>query len=100
MERCFFFNESFEILADTDTLDLDPRSFSSRIEIVEFDLQNNQDNEKIKITTAINIAVRITKVFLSLIAVLRSLAFWDMRIYPTFSSSIKTFLIVDNLNLL
>ena len=42
----FFFNESFEILADTDTLDLDPRSFSSRIEIVEFDLQNNQDKEK------------------------------------------------------
>ena len=32
-------------------------------------------NEKIKITIAINIAVRITKVFLSLIAVLTSLAF-------------------------
>ena len=46
LDRVIFFNESFEILADTDTLDLDPRSFSSRIEIVEFDLQNNQDNEK------------------------------------------------------
>ena len=46
LDRVIFFNESFEILADTDTLDLDPRSFSSRIEIVEFDLQNNQDKEK------------------------------------------------------
>ena len=46
LDRVIFFNESFEILADTDTLDLDPRSFSSRIEIVEFDLQNNQDEEK------------------------------------------------------
>ena len=46
LDRVIFFNESFKILADTDTLDLDPRSFSSRIEIVEFDLQNNQDKEK------------------------------------------------------
>ena len=46
LDRVIFFNESFEILADTDTLDLDPRSFSSRIEIVEFDLQNNEDKEK------------------------------------------------------
>ncbi len=46
LDRVIFFNKSFEILADTDTLDLDPRSFSSRIEIVEFDLQNNQDKEK------------------------------------------------------
>ena len=46
LDRVIFFNESFEILADTDTLDLDPRSFSSRIEIVEFDLQNDQDKEK------------------------------------------------------
>mgnify|MGYP006057289555 FL=1 len=46
LDRVIFFNKSFEVLADTDTLDLDPRSFSSRIEIVEFDLQNNQDKEK------------------------------------------------------
>ena len=45
LDRVIFFDESFKILADTDTLDLDPRSFSSRIEIVEFDLQNNQDKE-------------------------------------------------------
>ena len=46
LDRVIFFDGSFKILADTDTLDLDPRSFSSRIEIVEFDLQNNQDKEK------------------------------------------------------
>ena len=46
LDRVIFFNESFEILADTDTLDLDPRSFSSRIEIVEFDLQNDEDKEQ------------------------------------------------------
>ena len=46
LDRVIFFSESFEVLADTDTLDLDPRSFSSRIEIVEFDLQNNEDKEK------------------------------------------------------
>ena len=48
LDRVIFFNDSFEILADTDTLDLDPRSFSSRIEIVEFDSQNNEDKEKSK----------------------------------------------------
>ena len=46
LDRVIFFDKSFKILADTDTLDLDPRSFSSRIEIVEFDLQNNQDEKK------------------------------------------------------
>ena len=29
LDRVIFFDESFKILADTDTLDLDPRSFSS-----------------------------------------------------------------------
>tara|TARA_B100001057_G_scaffold402073_1_gene413797 strand:+ start:1285 stop:2823 length:1539 start_codon:yes stop_codon:yes gene_type:complete len=46
LDRVIFFNKNFTILADTDTLDLDPRSFSSRIEIVEFDSQNGEDNEK------------------------------------------------------
>ena len=37
LDRVIFVNNANLILADTDTLDLDPRSFSQRLDIVEFE---------------------------------------------------------------
>ena len=38
------FDSKFELIGDTDTLDLDPRSFSQKLNIVEM---NIQDKDKI-----------------------------------------------------
>ena len=44
LDRVMIFDNNFELIGDTDTLDLDPRSFSQRLDIVEM---NIQDKEKI-----------------------------------------------------
>ena len=41
VDRVVFLDEDYEIIADTNTLDLDPRSFSQRIDIVEFEIPAN-----------------------------------------------------------
>ena len=48
LDRVLFINKNFDIIADTDTLDLDPRSFSQKIEQIEFDdiVSNDQDKKK------------------------------------------------------
>ena len=47
LDRVIFIDNTNLTIADTDTLDLDPRSFSQRLDIVEFD--NIGKNEKTKI---------------------------------------------------
>ena len=37
LDRVLIFDSDFNLIGDTDTLDLDPRSFSQRLEIVEID---------------------------------------------------------------
>ena len=44
LDRVIIFDSKFNLIGDTDTLDLDPRSFSQKLEIVEMDVLN----EKIK----------------------------------------------------
>tara|TARA_B100000989_G_scaffold128627_1_gene95542 strand:- start:131 stop:1501 length:1371 start_codon:yes stop_codon:yes gene_type:complete len=50
VDRVVFLDENYRIIADTNTLDLDPRSFSQRIDIVEFDIveSSNQNNTQEK----------------------------------------------------
>ena len=43
VDRVIFLDEDYEIIADTNTLDLDPRSFNQRIDIVEFDIPANNN---------------------------------------------------------
>ena len=43
VDRVVFLDEDYDIIADTNTLDLDPRSFSQRIDIVEFDISTNNN---------------------------------------------------------
>ena len=45
VDRVVFLDEDYEIIADTNTLDLDPRSFSQRIDIVEFEIPENSSEE-------------------------------------------------------
>ena len=44
LDRVILLDEKFNIIADTDTLDLDPRSFSQKLETIEFD--NLSDDSK------------------------------------------------------
>ena len=37
LDRVIFFNNNLNLIGDTDTLDLDPRSFSTRLSEVEFE---------------------------------------------------------------
>ena len=55
LDRVIFFNNELELVGDTDTLDLDPRSFSSRLDIIELDILNEKKNKEITEKKNINI---------------------------------------------
>ena len=49
LDRVIFFNNELDLVGDTDTLDLDPRSFSSRLDIIELEIlseENKRDNRR------------------------------------------------------
>jgi two-component system sensor histidine kinase ChvG len=49
LDRVIFFDNDLNIVGDTDTLDLDPRSFSTRIDEIEFEnLDENENNRNDK----------------------------------------------------
>jgi hypothetical protein len=49
LERVVLYDENFELVGDTDTLDLDPRSFSQRLDPIEFEsIENKIPEKKIK----------------------------------------------------
>ena len=48
LDRVILFDNQFNLVGDTDTLDLDPRSFSSRMDIIQ---QEILDDEKVKTIT-------------------------------------------------
>ena len=56
LDRVQFFNQNFELIGDTDTLDLDPRAFSQKLDAIEMnDLNQNQNETKSeKITEKVN----------------------------------------------
>ena len=45
LDRVLLFDNNFNLIGDTDTLDLDPRAFSSKLDVVEEEIQ--ADKEKI-----------------------------------------------------
>ena len=45
IDRVIIFDTAFNSISDTDTLDLDPRSFSKNIEVVETDILNTDNQE-------------------------------------------------------
>ena len=55
LDRVIFFNNEMDLIGDTDTLDLDPRSFSSRLDIIELEILNEEKTKKITNEKNINI---------------------------------------------
>ena len=45
LDRVIFFDNKLELIGDTDTLDLDPRSFSTRLDKIEFESLGEEVNE-------------------------------------------------------
>ena len=45
LDRVIFFDNELNLLGDTDTLDLDPRSFSLRLDTVELEILNEKKNK-------------------------------------------------------
>jgi len=54
LDRVILFDNQFNLVGDTDTLDLDPRSFSNRLDIVQLEILNKEMNIKIIKTKDIN----------------------------------------------
>ena len=54
LDRVILFDNQFNLVGDTDTLDLDPRSFSNRLDIVQLEILNEEDSKKIVETKNIN----------------------------------------------
>ncbi len=55
LDRVIFFNNKIDLVGDTDTLDLDPRSFSSRLDIIELEILNEEKTKEITEGKNINI---------------------------------------------
>ena len=54
LDRVILFDNQFNLVGDTDTLDLDPRSFSNRLDIVELEILDEEKSKKIVETKNIN----------------------------------------------
>ncbi len=48
LDRVILFDRNFNMIGDTDTLDLDPRSFSQRLDEIEFEILSDESKKKIK----------------------------------------------------
>jgi two-component system, OmpR family, sensor histidine kinase ChvG len=46
LDRVLLFDNQFNLVGDTDTLDLDPRSFNNRLDIVQLEILNDEINKK------------------------------------------------------
>ena len=47
LDRVIFFDKELNLVGDTDTLDLDPRSFTTRLDTVELEILNEKKTEEI-----------------------------------------------------
>ena len=55
LDRVVFFDNQLNLVGDTDTLDLDPRSFSTRLDLVELEILNEKKTKEITETKNIDI---------------------------------------------
>ncbi len=55
LDRVIFFDNQLNLIGDTDTLDLDPRSFSQRLDIVEFEVLTEKKTKEITEKKNINV---------------------------------------------
>ena len=55
LDRVIFFDNELNLVGDTDTLDLDPRSFTTRLDTVELEILSDEKTKKIVEEKNINI---------------------------------------------
>ena len=55
LDRVIFFDNKLNLVGDTDTLDLDPRSFSTRLDTIEFEILTEKKTKEITEKKNINI---------------------------------------------
>ena len=55
LDRVIFFDNELNLVGDTDTLDLDPRSFSTRLDLVELEVLNEEKTKEITEKKNINV---------------------------------------------
>ena len=55
LDRVIFFDNELNLVGDTDTLDLDPRSFSTRLDLVELEVLNEEKTKEITETKNIKV---------------------------------------------
>ena len=60
LDRVIFFDDKMNLIGDTDTLDLDPRAFSSRLDTVELEILSEKKNKEITEKKNINIGKKNT----------------------------------------
>ena len=48
LDRVIFFDNELNLVGDTDTLDFDPRSFSTRLDTVELEILNEKKQKKLQ----------------------------------------------------
>ena len=69
LDRVIFFDNELNLVGDTDTLDLDPRSFSTRLDIIELETLNEKKSKEITEKKNIDIgkkkSVSLNDVFLN-----------------------------------
>ena len=58
LDRVIFFDNQFNLVGDTDTLDLDPRSFSKRLDTVELEILDEKITKEITEKKNINIGTK------------------------------------------
>jgi two-component system sensor histidine kinase ChvG len=63
LDRVIFFDNNLDIIGDTNTLDLDPRSFSTRLDEIEFESLNKSRNNKNVLDKNINLTENKTLSF-------------------------------------
>ena len=54
LDRVILFDKQLNLVGDTDTLDLDPRSFSNKLDIVQLEILNDETSKKIIETKNLN----------------------------------------------
>ena len=70
LDRVILFDNDYNLVGDTDTLDLDPRSFSQKLDIIEFEALDNKKSKEIlnkKITNK-NDAISLNDILLNYVS--------------------------------
>ena len=47
LDRVILFDSEYKLVGDTDTLDLDPRSFSQKLNIIELEILDDETNNEL-----------------------------------------------------